>query len=139
MKIGDHVRLIHGTEEGIIRRINNNRIIEVEIEDGFLIPVLKNEVTVISLSEKESFDDLDEEIGQSSPEQNMSDIEDNDIFLAIEQLNTKLTLWIVNHTNNTLLFSIHAELKNKFSGISHGDLRPGNYAKIDEWELKLFY
>lgn len=135
MKIGDRVRLLHGTEEGIIRSINENRIIEVEIEDGFLIPVLKNEVVIISALEKDSFDDIAEEIEQHSDKEYQKIIKDSDILMAIEQLNTKLTLWIVNHTNNLILFSIHAEMNDESYGLSHAELKAGAYAKIDEWEL----
>jgi len=135
MNIGDRVRLIHGTEEGIIRRIKGNRIIEIEIEDGFLIPVLKNEVVIISASEKENFDDIVEEIHHPPHDEYPKIIETSDILLAIEQVNIKLTLWLINHTNNTILFSVHAEIQDELFGLSHGELKAGAYAKIDEWEL----
>ena len=66
MNIGDKVRMLHGTEEGIIRKIVDKRMVEVEIEDGFLIPVLKNEIVVIAPEEKK---DLKSEIQyfQSDP------------------------------------------------------------------------
>ena len=51
MNIGDKVRLLHGTEEGVIRRIIDKRTVEIEIEDGFLIPVLRKEVVLISSDE----------------------------------------------------------------------------------------
>ena len=43
MNIGDKVRLIHSKEEGIVTRILPNNVIEIEIEDGFRLPVLKRE------------------------------------------------------------------------------------------------
>ncbi|WP_332913894.1 hypothetical protein [Algoriphagus boritolerans] len=38
MNIGDKVRLLHGTEQGIVRKISSSGRIEVEIEDGFFDP-----------------------------------------------------------------------------------------------------
>ncbi len=43
MRIGDKVRLLRGTEEGRIVKIKDNKIVEIEIEDGFIIPAMKNE------------------------------------------------------------------------------------------------
>ena len=44
MRIGDRVRLLRETGEGIIVNIKGDKIVEIEIEDGFVIPALKNEV-----------------------------------------------------------------------------------------------
>ena len=52
MNIGDRVRVLHGKEEGIIRKVSAGGRIEVEIEDGFVIPVLKSEVVLIAEAEK---------------------------------------------------------------------------------------
>ncbi len=56
MHIGDKVRLLHDKEEGIIRRILDNRLVEVEIDDGFIIPVLKKELVTIASHEKETLE-----------------------------------------------------------------------------------
>ena len=48
MNIGDKVRLVHGREEGIIYAFLPGNIVEIEIEDGFRIPVLRNEIVTIS-------------------------------------------------------------------------------------------
>ncbi|MCK5701231.1 MAG: DNA mismatch repair protein MutS, partial [Cyclobacteriaceae bacterium] len=55
MKIGDRVRLLRGTEEGTIVSIKGDKLVEVEIDDGFIIPALKNEVVVIDKKEAEEF------------------------------------------------------------------------------------
>ena len=41
MKLGDKVRFIHGKEQGQIVKLIDQKQVEVEIEDGFRIPVLK--------------------------------------------------------------------------------------------------
>ncbi|GIV30105.1 MAG: hypothetical protein KatS3mg028_1171 [Bacteroidia bacterium] len=54
MNIGDKVRLLHGKESGVIVAIKGD-IVEVEIEDGFTIPVQKREVVLISSEESKRF------------------------------------------------------------------------------------
>ncbi|HAZ25757.1 MAG TPA: DNA mismatch repair protein MutS, partial [Algoriphagus sp.] len=67
MNIGDRVRLLHGKEEGIIRKISSSGRIEVEIEDGFVIPAMKSEAVVISEVEKSYF-------GESKVQEDFSEI-----------------------------------------------------------------
>ncbi len=55
MNIGDRVRLLHGNEEGVITKISTGGRVEVEIEDGFRIPAMKNEVVIISAVEGQHF------------------------------------------------------------------------------------
>ena len=55
MNIGDKVRLIHSKEEGIVTRVLPNNVIEIEIEDGFRLPVLKRELAVVSAVEAQVF------------------------------------------------------------------------------------
>ena len=60
MNIGDRVRFLHGKEEGIVRKIVDARTIEVEIEDGFRIPVQLRELVVIAREEKHLFDEKED-------------------------------------------------------------------------------
>ena len=55
LNIGDRVRLVHASEEGIITKIIDNKIVEVEIEDGFRIPVRMSEVAIVSQEEEARF------------------------------------------------------------------------------------
>lgn len=55
MNIGDRVRLLHGNEEGVITKISSGGRVEIEIEDGFRIPAMKNEVVLISSTERAYF------------------------------------------------------------------------------------
>jgi dsDNA-specific endonuclease/ATPase MutS2 len=56
MQIGDRVRLMKGTEEGIVVKMLDKSLVEVEIEDGFAIPVLESELVVVSSDESTAFD-----------------------------------------------------------------------------------
>ena len=136
MNIGDKVRMLHGTEEGIIRRVIDNRMVEVEIEDGFLIPVLKNEIVLIASEEKK---DLKSEIEYFTTDhietKEEQSIPDEGLFLALQTQNNFLTVWIINNTPDTILFSVHQQLANELRGLSHGTLNKLSYAKVDEWSL----
>ena len=55
MNIGDKVRMLHGHEQGIVRKFLDKSLVEVEIEDGFTIPVLKRELVVVAKEEQDHF------------------------------------------------------------------------------------
>lgn len=65
MNIGDRVRLLHGNEEGVITKVSPGGRVEIEIEDGFRIPAMKNEVVVISSIEKQYFGEEKEGVKDS--------------------------------------------------------------------------
>ncbi|MFM9944347.1 MAG: Smr/MutS family protein [Bacteroidia bacterium] len=48
MQIGDKVKFINESLEGIITRLIDTKMIGVSIEDGFEIPVLRNEIMIVS-------------------------------------------------------------------------------------------
>ena len=51
MKPGDKVRFLRSKGDGIIRKIIDQKTVEVEIEDEFIIPTLKSDLVVISSDE----------------------------------------------------------------------------------------
>lgn len=55
MNIGDKVRNIKGNEEGIVTKFLKDNLVEVEIEDGFNIPFLMGELTVVAAAENKYF------------------------------------------------------------------------------------
>lgn len=51
MKPGDKVRFLHGVEEGVIVGFSGRDTVEVEISEGFVIPVLRREVVLVHREE----------------------------------------------------------------------------------------
>ena len=43
MNVGDRVRLLTGTEEGIVTRLLDSELVEVAIDNDFTIPVLRRD------------------------------------------------------------------------------------------------
>ncbi|WP_226163356.1 Smr/MutS family protein [Hymenobacter terricola] len=56
MNVGDRVRLLTGTEEGIVTRLLDSELVEVAIDNDFTIPVLRREVVVVAQEEGNTFD-----------------------------------------------------------------------------------
>ena len=56
MNVGDRVRLLTGTEEGIVTRLLDSELVEVAIDNDFTIPVLRREVVVVAQEEGKNFD-----------------------------------------------------------------------------------
>ena len=56
MNVGDRVRLLTGTEEGIVTRLLDSELVEVAIDNDFTIPVLRREVVVVAQEEGKTFD-----------------------------------------------------------------------------------
>jgi hypothetical protein len=137
MEIGDRVRLLHGKEEGIIRRFIDQKTVEVEIEEGFLIPVLRKELVTIDRGESKSFRrEEGSPVRESTMKEEFVPAEEEDIYIALEIKNTILELWLINHTSHSVLFTAHAVIQDQTSGLSYGTLKKFSYSKLDSWNLK---
>ena len=55
MNVGDRVRLLTGTEEGIITRLLDSELVEVAIDNDFTIPVLRRELVLVAAEESQLF------------------------------------------------------------------------------------
>ena len=120
MKIGDKIRMLSGTEEGTITKILQYGQVEVEIEDGFRLPVMASEVVVISKQEEKYF-------GRKSPilevEEKKSFLEPTKkakkstvgegIYLAFTDFNDKLlNVYLVNNLSYSMLVTVSEQLEN---------------------------
>lgn len=106
MNIGDRVRLLHGNEEGTITKISSGGRVEVEIEDGFRIPAMKNEVVLISKAEKAYFGDGGSESTDKSTDfvTSKSTNSEEGLFLAYLPINDKdHSIYISNNTAKDFL------------------------------------
>ena len=120
MKIGDKVRMLSGTEEGIITKILQHGQVEIEIEDGFCLPVMASEVVLINKQEEKYF-------GKKSP---ISEVEEKKsfleptkktkkstvgegIYLAFADFNDKLlNVYLINSLSYSMLVTVSEQLEN---------------------------
>jgi len=104
MNIGDRVRLIHGNEEGTIKKISSSGRIDVEIEDGFIIPSLKHELVLIHESERKHFGGKPEEELQIETPIPISAPKDQGLYLAFVPINDQsLSLYLINDSHHSYL------------------------------------
>jgi hypothetical protein len=137
MKIGDKVRLVHGKESGTITRIIDAQQVEVEIEDGFRIPVAAREITIISSTEDiltgktTSSDDVAEATSLQSLEGN--------IQIAFQAFNDRThRVLLINQRNCSILFSCYKKTKHSSQLIHSGLLEKGKLVSLDEWNTSEF-
>ena len=57
------MRLLTGTEEGIVTRLLDSELVEVAIDNDFTIPVLRREVVVVAQEEGQSFNRVAPDLG----------------------------------------------------------------------------
>lgn len=142
MNVGDRVRLLRGNEEGTITRISAGGRIEIEIEDGFRIPAMKNEIVVVSAVERQYFGDgkVPETPVAATAKSGIGTAEG--LFLGYLPLNDKnLSVYFINNTDKNYAYSI-AELygensKTLAAGLSvaktHLKLDEKIIADFEEW------
>ena len=157
MNVGDKVRMMTSAEEGVISRVVDDKTVEVEIEDGFHIPVLKSEVVLVSKSEAKWFGEDRGEVpttkggGGSSVAAKGRALDTKKtapvravlsakgIYLAFVPLNDQnLAMYLVNNTDYTLPYSVAEEKVNDLHGVDAGVLPGGQYKKLRERSLVNF-
>ena len=113
MNIGDKVRSKHGFEEGIVKRVLPKNIIEVEIEDGFVVPLVKSELVIVSALEDNYFSTSTTE---NTPQEQHSkpqggSLAEKGIYLAIEEVNDTIYFHLINNTDLSCLIAIDYSTK----------------------------
>ncbi len=155
MNIGDKVRHLHGTEEGVVTRFLGKEQVEVEIEEGFRIPFAARDLVVVVAMEAAVFRE-DERIEatkpkrrrkgetktQSTPEKAQPKKEEyaaQGLYLAFTHRNDhELELFLINNTDMELLFSLGEEQDRNYNGIASGTISPKDYLKVHEMNLHKF-
>jgi len=146
MNIGDKVRLIHSKEEGIITRFLKDNVVEVEIEAGFKLPVLRRELAVVSTNEKQFFKPAQTVLTQDIAKQKEVKAAikaDKGVFLAFLPINDKLvSIYLVNNSDWNFPFSLTLSTGRIHVGLLGGVLKAKSAQKanldlilkdIEEW------
>ncbi|MDX5339278.1 MAG: Smr/MutS family protein [Cyclobacteriaceae bacterium] len=137
MNIGDKVRLLHGREEGIIRRVSSGGRIEVEIEDGFIIPALKSEVVLIAEAEKNYFGEQNSISKEENPVLPISAPKDQGIYLAFLPINDQnLSLYLINDSKMPYLAHVSEIFGTNSRTLFAASLQAGEAKKFDDRLLK---
>ena len=143
MNIGDKVRLVHGREEGIIYAFLPGNVVEVEIEDGFRIPVLRNEIVTISPIEAQRMVKSGEP-AKLAPQSDKivsrsAAFAEKGIFLAFLSINDRIVIaHLINNTDWILPFVATASEESVSNGLAAGTLMPRTSQKLSELQIKDF-
>lgn len=131
MNIGDKVRLLRGSEQGFISRILDNKMVEIEIEDGFRIPVMQSEIVIVSKEENKYFGNGQQEQEVEARINHNPLIEG--IHLAFKAFRDDLLeVYLINQTSWQLAFSISESSGQLHHGKTAGLLLPGKHIKVTE-------
>jgi hypothetical protein len=137
MNIGDRVRVLHGKEEGIIRKVSAGGRIEVEIEDGFVIPVLKSEVVLVAEAEKNYFGENGSTPAHVDTPLPISAAKDQGLYLAFVPINDQsLSLYLINDSVQPYLSHASEVYGTNHRTLFAGALGAGEAKKIDDRILK---
>jgi hypothetical protein len=135
--------MVHGREEGIIYAFLPGNVVEIEIEDGFRIPVLKNEIVTISPVESQRMVKPEEPAKVSSRADVIvprnAPFAEKGIYLAFISINDRaLTVHIINNTDWILPFTAVASTESVSTGLAAGVLQPRTSHKLSEVLMKDF-
>ena len=137
MNIGDRVRLLHGNEEGIIRKISSSGRMQIEIEDGFIIPALKSELVLIHESEKQHFGEKPVEEKEIDTPLPISAPKDQGLYLAFLPINDQsLSLYLINDSRQSYLAHASEVFGTNQRTLLASTLNPGEAKKFDDRLLK---
>lgn len=139
MNIGDKVRLLRAKEQGIVSRFLPGGMIEIEIEDGFRIPVMRSELVPVSPLEAERLLKTSTYGPQKTAAPSAPAILANSgVYLAFVPVNDReYTLHLVNNTDWEFAYSLGEESAGpaggvQFRGIHAGLLKPRSQQKMND-------
>jgi len=137
MNIGDRVRLLHGKEEGTIRKISSSGRIEVEIEEGFIIPAMKTDVVVIAEAEKSYFGAVTGISKEAETPLPISAPKDQGLYFAFLPFNDQnLSLYLINDSHQPYLVHVSEVYGSNQRTLLAGTLNPGESKKFDDRLMK---
>lgn len=151
-KVGDRVSFLNDKGGGIVKKIIDTRMAEVEIEDGFNIPVLMSDLVIDFRSQPTRQEQVVQQVQQDIKNQQIIEQESRDearrselrrfarkseeegIYLAFiphEQqwlLTGLLDVAVINNTPADALYSFNLKQGEKYANIDYGSIAP--YSKV---------
>lgn len=140
MRIGDRVRALHGDEEGTVVNFQGESIVEIEIEDGFTIPMLKKDLVVISEQEDSYFRKPQPTPSQSNaPALAIPAVKEQSLLLAFVPINDReVQLHLINSHRKDCFVVVNRSSKNGHKALFHGEVSSQNTQKLFYWKLPDF-
>lgn len=132
--------MLRDKEEGIIYAFLPGNIVEIEIEEGFRIPVLRSEVVTVSPMESQRMKPAESASGSFAKKQEefptfsrKAPFAEKGIYLAFVPVNDReLTLHIINNSDWVLPFVVYQDVAGKQSGLASGVLSPRTNQRLTD-------
>lgn len=152
MNIGDKVRAIHSIEEGIVTKVIDEKIVEIETADGFSMPFVKSELVVVVKDENSFFRKEDDEsllksrksgkknVDTSSPIiEEITLVQNKGIFISFIQVTQDLhELYVINNTELDLLVHFAEEKNNQQKTLFIDKIGAKKAEKMNQYHLSQF-
>lgn len=139
MNIGDKVRLLRAKEQGVVSRFLAGNMVEIEIEDGFRIPVMRSELVLVSPLEAERLLKPNPFTAQKVVVPSAPAILSNQgIYLAFLPVNDReYSLHLINNTDWEFPYSLGEESASpaggvQFRGVHAGVLKAKSQQKMND-------
>ncbi len=151
-KVGDKVSFLNENGGGTITALIDQRLVKIETDDGFEMPVLSSELILdhrYLQSEEQTFLPSPPPLPVAEPEPEtepelVSEInpwgnikEEKGIYLAFEPheprwvLTGDMDVFLINHTSCEMLYSLFLERNGHLEGVDYGSVPPGSKTVID--------
>ena len=133
MNIGDKVRMVRAKEQGVVIQFLAGNQVEIEIEDGFRIPVMRSEVVVVSPMEAER---LLKPVGNAAPQTPRGPVilSNQGIYMAfVAQNDREFAVYLVNNTDWDMPYTLNEERGSTLNGLQSGILKPRSQAKLPDY------
>lgn len=106
-KIGEKVRMLHDIHEGVVLKVKDRGIIEIETTEGFVIPVLERELVKIHGMETPA---------PVSPKQEKAFVKTRERFgLGVEKISIdRYRLYLINETSNSFVGTVNFKKQGSF-------------------------
>ncbi len=146
MNIGDKVRSIRGNEEGIITSFPNPQEVEVEIEDGFRIPFLRNNLVLVNNEERSYFRKEEEAPARKKKSKQILRKQEaqpaqaqRGVYLAFVHYNDQLVdVCLANNTDLSVAYTLGEAHERLFYGVKMGMLEARSWVQLQQLELSKF-
>ncbi|GHB58838.1 Smr/MutS family protein [Persicitalea jodogahamensis] len=140
MNIGDKVRLLRDKEEGIVYAFLPGNIVEIEIEEGFRIPVLRSEVVSVSPMESQRLKPAESAGGSFARKQEefptfsrKAPFAEKGIYMAFVPVNDlELTVHLINNSDWALPFTVYQDSAGRQAGLASGVLSPRTNQRLTD-------
>ena len=148
INIGDKVRFLNDIGGGIVTRIiDANTVMVLNDEDEFEIPSLKRNLVVVepsgdnTASQEKSSSQVKADTSGTVKKESLF-VEKEEVYAAFapregyDPTDSPLELYLINDTNQILLYNFFEERENELEGVTAGNLDPKSKILLTEYDPK---